>query len=40
LSFQVGGAIVYDSTPDNEYEECLLKAKGVMKAIGINPSDF
>ncbi len=34
LSFQVGGAIVYDSEPENEYEECLLKAKGMLKALG------
>ncbi len=33
LSFQVGGAIVYDSVPEKEYEECLLKAKGILKAL-------
>ena len=32
LSFQVGGAIVYDSDPESEYEECLLKAKA-MRAV-------
>ncbi len=32
LSFQVGGAIVYDSEPESEYEECLLKAKA-MRAV-------
>ena len=35
LSYQVGGAIVYDSIPENEYEECLLKAKGMLQAMGI-----
>ncbi len=35
LSFQVGGAIVYDSVPENEYKECLLKAKGLLAALGI-----
>ncbi|MEL6867432.1 MAG: anthranilate synthase component I family protein, partial [Bacteroidota bacterium] len=30
LSFQVGGAIVYDSVPALEYEECLLKAKALI----------
>ena len=35
LSFQVGGAIVYDSIPENEYEECLLKAKGMMEILGV-----
>ncbi|MEM9821325.1 MAG: anthranilate synthase component I family protein, partial [Bacteroidota bacterium] len=33
LSFQVGGAIVYDSVPEKEYEECLLKAKGILEAL-------
>ena len=33
LSFQVGGAIVYDSQPEGEYEECLLKAKGMFAAL-------
>lgn len=35
LSFQVGGAIVYDSDPEKEYEECLLKAKGILQALGL-----
>lgn len=29
LSFSVGSAITYDSVPENEYEECLLKAKAI-----------
>jgi len=29
LSYHVGGAITYDSQPEKEYEECLLKAKGI-----------
>jgi len=33
LSFQVGGAIVYDSVPELEYEECLLKAKGILAVL-------
>ncbi len=36
LSFQVGGAIVYDSEPELEYEECLLKAKGMMEVLAMN----
>lgn len=28
-SFQVGGAITYDSIPENEWEECVLKAKAI-----------
>ncbi len=30
VSFQVGGAITYDSIPENEYAECMLKAKGLF----------
>ncbi|WP_199117355.1 anthranilate synthase component I family protein [Pedobacter sp. ASV28] len=30
LSFQVGGAITYQSDPEQEYEECLLKASAIM----------
>lgn len=36
LSFQVGGAIVYDSEPEAEYAECLLKAKTMLEALGIS----
>ena len=34
LSFQVGGAITYDSIPEQEYDECLLKASAIMKVLG------
>lgn len=33
LSFQVGGAIVNDSVPTLEYEECLLKVAGIRQAL-------
>lgn len=39
LSFQVGGAIVYDSEPEKEYEECLVKARGVLMALGQSVSE-
>ena len=29
LSYQVGSAITYDANPEYEYEECLLKARGL-----------
>jgi anthranilate synthase component I len=32
---QAGGGIVYDSIPDEEYEETLNKARGLLKAIEI-----
>lgn len=34
LSFGVGGGIVADSAPEAEYEETLVKAKGIFQAIG------
>jgi para-aminobenzoate synthetase component 1 len=33
LSFQVGSAITANSFPENEYNECLLKAKGMFEAL-------
>jgi para-aminobenzoate synthetase component 1 len=33
LSLQVGSAITYDSVPEHEYQECLLKAQGVLQAL-------
>jgi len=34
LSLQVGSAITYDSVPGQECQECLLKAQGVLEALG------
>ena len=34
--FNVGGGIVIDSIPENEYEETLVKAKALIKAINGN----
>lgn len=33
LSFQTGGAITYDSDPEKEWEECLLKAENIKRAL-------
>ena len=33
LSFQVGGAITYDSVPEKEFEETLLKAENLKRAL-------
>ena len=35
LSFKAGSAITANSDPEKEYEECLLKAKSMMEAIGV-----
>lgn len=34
LSWQVGGAIVYDSLPMEEYEECLIKIRPLLRVLG------
>jgi para-aminobenzoate synthetase component 1 len=34
-SFHAGGGIVADSVPDAEYEETLVKASGMMRALGV-----
>jgi anthranilate synthase component 1 len=33
VSIQAGAGLVADSVPENEYEETLTKARGVMDAI-------
>lgn len=34
LSYEVGSAITFDSDPEEEYDECLLKAQAIMAALG------
>jgi para-aminobenzoate synthetase component 1 len=34
ISVQVGGAIVYDSDAESEYEECLIKARAMFETLG------
>ncbi|POY35267.1 aminodeoxychorismate synthase component I [Solitalea longa] len=36
LSFQVGGAITYQSVAEKEYNECLLKAKAILETLGVS----
>jgi len=33
LSCQVGGAIVYDSVPEQEYEECMVKVGALLRSL-------
>jgi para-aminobenzoate synthetase component 1 len=33
--FQTGGAIVWDSDPEQEYQECMDKAQGIIRALEI-----
>ena len=39
LSFQVGSAITFDSDPEREYDECLLKAKALLEVLGTKISE-
>ena len=36
LSYQVGGAITYDSDPEAEYEETLIKARAIRELFDNN----
>lgn len=36
VAFPVGSAITYDSSPENEYAECLLKAKAILSLFDCN----
>jgi para-aminobenzoate synthetase component 1 len=36
LSFSVGSAITAEAIPENEYNECLLKAKAMFEVLEIN----
>jgi para-aminobenzoate synthetase component 1 len=33
LNFEVGSAITFDSIPEDEYDECLLKAEAMIKVL-------
>jgi para-aminobenzoate synthetase component 1 len=35
LSFHVGSAITYHANAEQEYEECLLKAKAILEVLGV-----
>lgn len=40
FEFQVGGGIVADSTPADEWQETLTKARGVLAALGLKEEDI
>ena len=40
FEFQVGGGIVADSTPDEEWRETLTKARGILAALGLSEADI
>ena len=39
LSFQAGSAITYDSDPEQEYEECMLKVKAIIEVLNFKNSN-
>lgn len=40
FEFQVGGGIVADSTPEEEWRETIAKARGILAALGLSESDL
>lgn len=36
FEFQVGGGIITDSNPESEWQETITKARGIMKALGVD----
>jgi anthranilate/para-aminobenzoate synthase component I len=40
FEFQVGGGIVADSTPEDEWRETLVKARGIARALGITEAQL
>lgn len=40
FEFQVGGGIVYESTPENEWQETLMKAQAIAKVLNLDMSEL
>lgn len=40
FEFQVGGGVVADSTPADEWRETITKARGILAALGLNEDDL
>lgn len=40
FEFQVGGGIVAESTPEDEWRETLVKARGIAQALGISEAEL
>ena len=40
FEFQVGGGIVADSTPDDEWRETIAKARGILATLGISEKEM
>ncbi|ETR67375.1 MAG: hypothetical protein OMM_05169 [Candidatus Magnetoglobus multicellularis str. Araruama] len=40
MTFRVGGGIVYDSVPENEYNETIYKGQSILQSLGIDYRRF
>ncbi len=40
FEFQVGGAVVFDSTPQGEFDETITKARPILKTLGVGEDIF
>jgi len=40
MTFRVGGGIVYDSVPENEYNETIYKGQSILQSLGIDHKDY
>jgi para-aminobenzoate synthetase component 1 len=40
MSFRVGGGIVYDSIPENEYNETIYKGQSILQSLGIDYTHY
>jgi Anthranilate/para-aminobenzoate synthases component I len=40
MTFRVGGGIVYDSIPENEYNETIYKGQSILQSLGIDHTAY
>jgi len=40
MTFRVGGGIVYDSIPENEYNETIYKGQSILQSLGVNYEQY
>jgi len=40
MTFRVGGGIVYDSVPENEYNETIYKGQSILQSLGIDYTKY
>jgi para-aminobenzoate synthetase component 1 len=40
MTFRVGGGIVYDSIPENEYNETIYKGQSILQSLGVDYTNY